>query len=174
MRQATGMRGWSGAASGELADGFELAREAYGLPDVMSPDKGDDSGLTCFAYLWRRFGPPRYGSDPHKDLCCYYLTTDDPDVVLWVRPCGSGLAYGVGYMVSKRLAAGPSPSARRRVQGALKRALRELLRPAYVRDVPINILGRCADGEPAERSKYAGLGVPPGPLDEMLRQEERR
>lgn len=43
---------------------------------------------------------------------------------------------------------------------ALIAALHELLRPVYVRDVPINILGRCDDSEhSAEPSEMSGYGI---------------
>uniref|UniRef100_A0A6M3LRN7 Uncharacterized protein n=1 Tax=viral metagenome TaxID=1070528 RepID=A0A6M3LRN7_9ZZZZ len=56
-----------------------------------------------------------------------------------------------------------------RVCTALVVAMRELLRPVYVRDIPINVLGRCGDcSEPASRSPYAGFGVPKNAMDERI------
>lgn len=46
-------------------------------------------------------------------------------------------------------------------------------RPVYIRDVPINLFGRCNDSDrPAEPSKYAGLGVPIEEMDKILKEEE--
>ena len=57
----------------------------------------------------------------------------------------------------------------RRVNQALFDAMQELLTPVYVRDVPINLFGRCEDTDTAApRSKYAGYGVPQAAMDELL------
>ncbi len=45
---------WRGAGADEFVNGYELACEAFGL----SMHSHDESGLKCFAYLWRRFGKP--------------------------------------------------------------------------------------------------------------------
>ena len=60
----------SGALSGDLCDGLAMAERVYG-PAAASPQ----SGLLAFAYCWRRFGPPWFGSDDHKELVKYILGT---------------------------------------------------------------------------------------------------
>jgi hypothetical protein len=260
MEQAKSLKGWTGCKAGPMLSGHKLAQEVFGRPDELHPEKTDNTGLTAFAYLWRRFGPPTFGSDSHKDLCSYFLTTEHPEVVLWITPSGSGVAYAVGYMVTNKLeeknnaemfsdiwawdkkfekwwikrnaakfpilksektykaasdedkqkvaeafnnarygdytaASGWKPDAefklaqkaigkypRRKdddtktgklVRKVIKNALAELLRPVYIRDVPINILGRCdhSDAPSAEYSKYAGLGISLKPLDALLAKE---
>jgi hypothetical protein len=59
------------------------------------------------------------------------------------------------------------PPVMRLVNNALLTAMMELLRPVFVRDCPLTILGRCADGDvpqyeggAAPCSKYAGFGIP--------------
>ncbi len=56
-----------------------------------------------------------------------------------------------------------------RVNQAVFDALKELERAVYVRDCPINLFGRCNDSEtPAERSRYAGYGVPKAAMDDYF------
>lgn len=208
----------TGAASGDIACCHRLAEEAW-----KDYDRGGNSGLTAFAYLWRRFGPTPHGSDDHKEICCYYLGTPMPGVVLWVSPRGSGVDAGylvdmathkrcdklrldwwrkfdrVGYGIAKQLGVklpleigsndydavwkkaeakiGKHPRlaptfkaggwkkgcpAVRAVNQALLAAMRELLRPVYVRDVPINLFGRYEGGEmhAADPHPLSGYGVP--------------
>lgn len=204
----------------------DLAVEAIGaLADA------EQTGLLSFAYLWRRFGPSCWGSDDHKDLVGYILTTPDPDVFLTVHPSGSPLSYAFGYLATPKLreehdrplvswerkferwfvrqnkaAVGLAKTAAdkkelaalywkwrcdkgkvaaaskaigkyprhggrslgpiaRRVKRALVAAMRELLRPVYVRDVPINVFGVMTDDDAAKwkvratKSPEAGYGV---------------
>lgn len=206
--------------------GYDLANEIYG------GDAGlEDSGLTAFAYLWRRFGPPALGSDDHKGLASYYIGTPNPGVLLWLGVSAAPLAYAVGFLATEDVrdpiygpqrewigkaeqwsrehgfghahgfyAAGekqdvarmvadigecPMPDASKwrdpsepchALNAAVAEALEELRRPVYVRDVPINVFGRMAgdeadEWEPAERSKYAGYGVPVEAMDALLKAE---
>jgi hypothetical protein len=68
-------------------------------------------------------------------------------------------------------------SVRYRVNIAVFNALKELLRPVYVRDVPINILGRCGSERslgfrrPAKESKYAGFGIPRKAMDDWIKDD---
>jgi len=223
---------WSGAALDN-----KLIFEALGA-GVEEPH----SGATAFAYLWRRFGPPAHGSDEHKNLCCYYLTTNRSDVALSVYPKALPLFYSIGYLLSCALrrelerperewgdarfqwwlslhpemrtkekqaiseaywadmllpetaervaeAIGEFPREQdfdsrwvpwcgmpklaMRINRCLYAAMRELLRPVYVRDVPITIFGRITDEEAeqqsdAPRSKYAGYGVPLAAMDKLI------
>lgn len=236
-----------GAASGPLCDGYALAQTVYG------PALGANSGLTAFAYCWRRFGPPWWGSDAHKDLVGYILGTSHPEVFLSLRLSASPLLYGVGYLVTQTLQRmcdapyaaweaqfaswwlaqkasaedhrvlaqaqacsdtaaratalssvrahlwearlsrevmdeaqtrlgrhpGRDPAAGRSlVEHAMQDALRELLRPMFIRDVAITILGRLRDDdldetqEQAACSPYAGYGVPKEAMDAQVQPDE--
>jgi hypothetical protein len=212
-----------------LCDGMHVALAAYGPTAVR--------GTEAFAYLWRRFGPPWWGCDPHKDLVGYWLRTPDPEVILTLHLSASTLPYAVGYLVTKPLRAAwyanehkwnaqfetwwmtskltegeraalrmvaadqdvatpplvydiqrrlwyacideacrkeaeavlglypQRPGRHPGVQAALHAALVECLRPVFIRDVAINILGPVPDEqlderEEAEPSIYAGYGVP--------------
>jgi hypothetical protein len=242
MAQAVDLpKGVRGARGDDIFNGYVIAQEAW--PDLCDDD---NSSLTAFAYLWRRFGPPFYGSDPHKDLCRYILTTSDPDVWLIVCPNACSIEYGIGYLKSVALqeehakpfreweekfeswwleqhpeitltdetpkdeverisglfwkdrldgsitkkaveSIGEYPGRQidpdnwrtcggvcQRVNQAIYDALRELLRPVYIRDCAINLFGRCDDGvDAAEPSRYAGLGCPREQLDELLRKESK-
>jgi len=228
----------SGASIDRIVNCCDLAKEAWG-----EQCDEDNSALTAMAYLWRRFGPPIWGSDDYKDLCAYYLTTDDPRVFLWLHLDGTGLAISSGYVtlvevqdeilkpevewykaydewwwkqhpefeewedtkanqkIIDKLFWAEQDEMRKKAQeeiGTLPRtrhpehwrdykdglekhinqvlfdAMKELLRPVYIRDCPINILGRCNDSEePAEPSKYAGLGVPIKEMKKMLKENKR-
>lgn len=87
-----------GAGGDDIFDGYTMAIEVWGK---ACEDR--DSGLKAFAYLWRRFGPPWHGSDDHKDLCTYCLTTADPDVFLVLHLNGAGLKYSVSYMAHESI-----------------------------------------------------------------------
>lgn len=210
----------------------DLAKHVYG-----DHAKGLDSSLTAFAYCYRRFGPPPWGTDGRKNLGGeWILTTRDPEVFLGVDPGGCSIDYYLHYYVSERLrdeADGPGLEWRReaarrrfdaenpgksyedfmlaqiedepcpflvpiveqspggpqklrhllawpddmppyprrcsaeieaRVECAVTYALRDLLRPCYVRDVAINLFGRISEknlarGQVARRSPLAGWGV---------------
>lgn len=57
---------------------------------------------------------------------------------------------------------------------AIFQAMQELRRPVYIRDAAINIFGRCDEFnglQPAEPSRYAGLGVPRKAMDELLNED---
>jgi len=84
----------SGAGGDDLFNGHDLAIEAWGKDRA----KDKNSALLAMAYLWRRFGPPWRGGDDHKSLVDYTLTTDDPQIFLWLHLSGCGLAYSVGYL----------------------------------------------------------------------------
>jgi hypothetical protein len=59
----------------------------------------------------------------------------------------------------------------RRVNEAVLAAMKELLRPVYVRDGALHILGCCADADgAAPQSKYAGYGVPKEPMDALVKE----
>jgi hypothetical protein len=89
------MAGARGAAAGELCDGYEVAQAVFGQCSRRS-------GLTAFAYLWRRFGPPWWGSDDHKELVSYILGTPHPEVFVTINLKALNICYAVGYTVTKR------------------------------------------------------------------------
>jgi len=161
----------SGCASDGVTNVRALAREAWG-ERAESPD----AGSRAFAYLWRRFGPPFGGSDDHKELCAYILTTAEPDMWLSLYPCGS--RCGCGYLTAR------NPALRHHVRGsadaarlrdALLGTLRDMLLPVFVRDVAITIVGQASDEDMsapcAERSVYAGYPVPKDAMDAMIRDD---
>ena len=176
----------SGAAHDDLVDGCKLADEAFG-----DASRCENSGLTAMAYLWRRFGPPVNGNDEYKDLAAYYLTTSDEDVVLGIRTSGSPLRYGVFYIAAVE-ATEPrhfqdgsgkwqvNDEVVQKVNRALVPALRELLVPVFIRDVPINILGVCeypneeAGEASAEPSQYAGYGIPEAVMEAVLDDDDTK
>lgn len=86
------------AGFGNDVDCMSLIREALG-DAVDAPH----SGMIAFAYLWRRFGPPLRGCDPHKDLCGYYLTTADPEIWICLRVSGMPLSYAASFLVSPKI-----------------------------------------------------------------------
>lgn len=236
MQQADKIAGFVGAAGDEFVRCHDLAIQAWG-----ELAQADSSGLTAFAYLYRRFGPTFWGSDPYKDIAEYVLTTSRPDVCLTIHVSGSALEYSVGYLASPkyrkqfwrpirewwrrrerwwwktkhpeirtkaqfaamtwarrcglgkeyfraqndpaimreaRKAIGPIPRRQalaapisRLICTALLGAMRELLRPVYVRDIPINLFGRCEDSaNPAEPSRWAGCGNSRAHLERMLKE----
>lgn len=227
----------TGAAGDDIFDGDKIALEAYG-----DRAKDKNSGLLAFSYLWRRFGPPWLGTDPHKKLVDYTLTTADPEVFLCMSLSASGLALCVSYRITRSLEAehfkpwkewesrfeewwwkqhpefealddteenrekaakvywaerckkevtskavaaiGEFPRRAHsipwreaggvvtRANQAIFDALKELERPVYVRDIPINLFGRCDDSEEScEPSVYAGYGVGKPALDALLKDD---
>lgn len=155
MKQADTLVGFHGCKLGEISCVGEIALEVLG-------DNWEYGN--AFAYLWRRFGPPTEGCDPHKDLVSYTLTTDRPDVFLWVDPRPSGVQYSFGYMLSEDLTQLVSEEAyARRVAGvgygegekdgeitgpvikSLTDAMKDLLRPVFIRDVAVTVLGKVSD-----------------------------
>lgn len=164
-----------GARASELFDGMETCRAVYGCPP--------DAQFTAFVYLYRRFGPPFIGGDPSKDVATYVLTTSHSEIWLTLGLSGSPLPYAVGYLCAAALhkqlslACRSSDAPYELVTRTIMLALKELLRPVFINDVAINILGRIPDDELddrdcAERSPYAGLGVPREALDALLDEEE--
>lgn len=145
--------------------------------DVLGerPETGDS-----MAYMFRRFGYSFYGHDRHKHLYSWTLTTPMDDVYVDVYPYSVGC--GFGYFISEALdreltveamanrrsygkTPPPENSARWPVYQALRATIADLFRPVYIRDAPINIMGRLDDGElsslPTEvdQSEMAGYGL---------------
>ena len=116
---------WQGAMAG-IADPGEYADEI--LPN------GNYSSL--FVYMFRRFGIPEWGSDPYKEIACWFITTPDPAVVLIVSPRPSGLRYSFGYEINTSVYGYQShddvEAIRSKIEPSLKEAMKdlELISPA--------------------------------------------
>ena len=173
-----------GAGGDDIFDGPDMSQAIWG-------DRANDpnSGLVAFAYLWRRFGPPWRGSDEYKDLASYTLTTSAPRVFLRIYPNGCSLAFSIAYIMCMEMRRAANETIDladhtqytgivRNVNRALYDAMKELERPVYIRDCPINILGRCdeaTDEFPAAKwSKYAGYGVPKAAMDNYFTEKESK
>lgn len=86
-------------SSGE--PGIDVAALAL---DVLGPRAGlRDSPFVAFAYLWRRFGPPTIGSNPHRHLAGWLLTTRHNDLWLDVSPGSASLALSVAHLRHRSL-----------------------------------------------------------------------
>lgn len=148
-----------------------LSREDYLTERALQMEYGP-----LFAYLYRRFGPPEEGSDPHKEIACWYLTTPDGDVVLWVSPRPSGAKYSFGYGINAgRFDDRRNADQRQTVVCALQEAIKDLLVPTNVRDVYINAIGKVPDAEvhsSVRPFKWAGVGVSHQILADCCREDD--
>lgn len=149
------------SALGGRTDITELAERILGRPRP-----GD-----TLLYLVRRFGYTCNGSDAHKGVCDYILTTPDPDVMLDIRIKADRVDFAA-YLeesLSDRAAFAvrdPADETLKRIHAALAPTLTALLEPVLVRDNPINLHGVCAYPAYAPpRPASAGCGVPPRFLD---------
>ncbi len=146
---------WSGAMGGFVWPRNYLPKES----DTMEYG-------SLFAYMFRRFGPPRYGSDCLKVIACWYITTPpDENVALTVSPNPSGTTFSFGYIINESVYNDCRDEAQvKAVEIALVQAILDLLTPVYVRDIPINAAGRVANDSPllelvCDRFEWAGYGV---------------
>jgi len=146
---------WQGAMAG-IADPGKYA------DDILLG--GNYSSL--FVYMYRRFGIPQTGSDPYKEIACWYITTPDPAVALMVSPRPSGLRYSFGYLVNTNVYNYHShdevEAIRIKIEPSLKQAMKDLLIPTNVRDVYISAVGRVSDDNvktTCEYFKWAGYEV---------------
>jgi hypothetical protein len=89
--QAGDITGYSGGRTGVFSPGREAAA-------VL----GETDYGQIFAYLFRRFGFPRFGCDPHKQLVEYILTTPMEGVLLTASP-GSDTWLSFGHLLSPDL-----------------------------------------------------------------------
>lgn len=116
-----------------------------------------------FAYMFRRFGPSEWGSDGHKSIADWFITTPNPCVVLWVKPSVDGGKYSFGYGVRvDRYDNRRDKKQRQEVVEALQAAIADLSTPVGIRDSCINAYGLLPDDVYPERVpyfKYAGYGV---------------
>ena len=165
-------------AGGMLFTMFRLADVAFGK------DVADESGVSLFAYMWRRFGPPWFGSDEDKELAEWVISTRLDGLFLVVSPKGGALRHSFAVLYGMAQfdrfpADGRSDNeAVLECRAELVRTMRDLLNPVFVRDVLINALG-CMDEESIpvgaiiySRSVHAGLGMlehKPA-LDQMVKE----
>lgn len=159
-----------------LLDPGELASKK--LPNLR--------GGQLFAYLFRRFGYPNFGWDSDKNLASYLLSTPEKDVIFHVTPYMAGDCdtcrhdpihveimfgcyvakaleeeYEQEYMFKDRRGEWKDSEQGKRCIQALETAIGDLLRPVFVRDVPINCLGRIPDdiqGLPNPAPAFSGAG----------------
>jgi len=147
---------WQGAMAG-IADPGAYTDEIFLNGDYAS----------LFVYMFRRFGIPENGSDPYKEIACWYLTTPDPAVALMVSPRPSGLRYSFGYLVNTNVYSYHShddvEAIKRRIEPSLKQSMKDLLIPTNVRDSFINAVGKVSDDDigrtTCDYSKWAGFGI---------------
>ena len=99
MKQVTkiNFNKYVGSSMDFIFSGPELALKAWG-----KEIKKENSGLLAFPYLWRRFGPPFHGCDDYKDIVQYWLTTDNPSVILGLR-LNTSLEFSANYLITKEL-----------------------------------------------------------------------
>lgn len=148
---------WRGAGSG-IVD-----------PGAFADLTGNAEYGPLFAYMYRRFGVPEFGSDDHKEIANWYITTPDENVVLRVSPRPSGCRYSFGYMINTavykdyRTHLADDSKTRATIEIAIKAAMVDLCTPVFVRDVPINGAGRLPDDVEIEEEcspfKWVGYGV---------------
>ena len=121
---------------------FRLADVAFGK------DVADESGVSLFAYMWRRFGPAWFGSDEDKELAEWVIYTRLDGLFLVVSPkvgalCHSfAVLYGMAQFDRFPADGRSDNEAVLECRAELVRTMRDLLNPVFVRDVPINALGR--------------------------------
>ncbi len=146
---------WHGAMAGYVDPG-KFAAEI--LPD------GDYASL--FVYMFRRFGISEHGSDPYKEIACWYITTPDPAVLLIVSPRPSGLRCSFGYEINTNAYDDFSRDIEpiKKVESALKASMKDLLIPTNIRDCFMNAIGKVSDdnvgsARTCDYSKWAGIGV---------------
>ena len=115
-----------------------------------------------FAYMYRRFGIPQHGSDSHKEIANWYITTPKSNVALRVSPRPSGISHSFGYVINLGVYGDRFNEQQKSiVKKALVSAMSDLLTPVYVRDVPITAAGRTEDHETeCDSWLWAGYGVP--------------
>lgn len=156
---------------------FSIIVERVGDPRVGR--LGDVPAGPAFLYLFRRFGFPASGSDAHKEVCVYYfpLAVEGTFLRVFVGGRHAWLGIALSPEVHNALidqAVGTRVRDERTELGqqildAAEVVFRDLFRPVFVRDIPINLLGEVTEeakvGAVVERSQMAGYGVPRGCYD---------
>ncbi|WP_034340287.1 hypothetical protein [Deinococcus misasensis] len=140
----------------EIPDGMRLEPLSHELKVEDAAHKymqGVEYG-NLLAYLIRRFGYTKCGSDDHKEICAYLLNTPREDVfirvgvragreVWWDFSAYVSNATWLEYIGARQ--DGKGQEFLKDHVKAVARAVKELQRPVYVRDVPISPLGRLTE-----------------------------
>lgn len=140
----------------------------------------------AFAYLYRRFGPPFWGSDDYKELVCYELITSHKDIILTISPKFSvrrSFGYGVttklnekldmervNNNIKRRLRETLHLEVKNYVEKMLTKAMMELKKPVSIRDSLINIEGKIDSSQRdciKQYSELAGYGITPDYYDKF-------
>ena len=143
------------------------------LCDEVDPRLNKLAAGKAFLYLYRRFGFPNSGSDRHKSVCEYMIECSAPGtfVILTVRSTLCKITWSARRKQFNQYYDDERTTRRRKKKTkwmeqcheSTKEVLRDLLRPVFVRDVPIWIFGAEDEGgislESAEPAKTAGYGL---------------
>ena len=123
---------WSGGYAG--GPGVDLDRWA----DEVFGGKVPGPWLCC--YMLRRFGWPNAGSDDHKNLVSWDLTTPIKGLWLCVTPYlgGSNLHFSILY---NKVVGDKITRFHIQVRAAIKAVMRDLMRPTSVRDISFTPFG---------------------------------
>jgi len=125
----------------------------------------------AFLYLFRRFGFPNIGSDDHKNVCAYAIPCEVQGTFVILKIGGTRCSIGWTateelfnrYMEEERLMRHLPENSEFVTQcnWAIRKTLRDLLRPVFVRDVQRWIFGLQYNREltPAKPFKSAGYGL---------------
>ena len=166
---------WAGCAKFDPPEDWQGGRNGVISPGYLAAAVWPTASYgNAFAYLGRRFGKPS-PFDHHKQLCEYDLTTPDPEVGFYLACSPSNIGMRPGYWISPELSyaimatergitggnAPPEGTLTRRACDAIEAGMRDLLRPVFIDDMAINILGKMADEDaaklkPASRHAWKG------------------
>jgi hypothetical protein len=122
----------------------------------------------AFLYLFRRFGPPVYGSDGSKEICDYVIETEVKDVFLIIHIGGKKgyISWSATKKIRRRYDSDWMKAKNKRtefmksIEDSLENCLRDLLRPVSVRDNLITLLGEDTNELAiVEPYKAAGWGI---------------
>ena len=157
---------WKGVKK-EEARLWRGAKSGFVDPGKFAELTGNAEYGPLFAYMYRRFGVPEFGSDNHKEIANWYITTPDKNVVLCVSPRPSGCRHSFGYMMNIAVYDDwryrNNDTQIKKVEAAIRAAMVDLCTPVFVRDVPINAAGRVPDDSDIEEEcppfAWAGYGV---------------
>ncbi len=159
---------------------FSMGKIAKRIGDERIGDSCNVASGSALVYLYRRFGFTQFGSDPDKAVCRYlietsmrgfYLVFDIGGVNTFIR-CTADYALFDRYGQEAQAAYPETTEFMCECHDVAEACLRDLLRPVFVRDVPITLLGRATAAElgeyneeverppnEAQRSLMAGYGV---------------
>jgi hypothetical protein len=188
------------ATKATFTSGKAYAGASIGIFDpgkIAESVLGGIRGGQLFAYLFRRFGYPNDGWDDRKELASYLLNTPMCDVFLSVTPYMAGdfedrllkdrtrhmFGYCISQEIEEQLYAIPASKHReseiyQQCNAAFEAAIRDMLRPVFIRDIAINCHGRIEDDaldampNEAKRCNEAGYGIPQAFFEDMKRYDK--